>query len=137
MPAATAPVETGQSGEWETMIEAMGLAGATRQLARNCDFLGQEGGVVRLAMDPANEIFATAGQQESLREALARHFGEPVRLQLDLARPERETPADRERRFAAERQRDAEQAIGEDPLVREMEKAFDATVDRDSIRPAD
>ena len=135
--AATAPLETGQSGEWEAMIETMGITGATRQLARNCDFLGCEGGVARLAMDPANEIFATAGQQESLREALARHFGEPVRLQLDLVRPERETPADRERRLAAERQRDAEQAIGEDPLVREMEKALGATVDRDSIRPAD
>lgn len=131
------PEPAGEAGEWEGMIEAMGLSGATRQLARNCDFLGREGGVVRLAMDPANEIFATAGQQESLREALAGHFGEAVRLQLDLKQPERETPADRERRLAAERQRDAEQAIGEDPLVQEMEKTFGATVDRDSIRPAD
>jgi hypothetical protein len=61
----------------------------------------------------------------------------PLRLQLDLTKPAVETPAEREQRAAAERQRQAEHAIEEDPLVREMQKVFDATVDRDSIRPAD
>jgi DNA polymerase-3 subunit gamma/tau len=60
-----------------------------------------------------------------------------MRLQLDLKKPAVETPAEREQRAAAERQRQAEHAIEEDPLVREMQKVFDATVDRDSIRPAD
>jgi hypothetical protein len=40
-------------------------------------------------------------------------------------------------RAAAERQRQAELAIEADPLVRELQKVFDATVDNDSIRPAD
>jgi len=123
--------------DWEQIIGAMGLAGATRQLAKNCHFAGREGGVVRLVMDPAHEILATAGQQECLREALSAHFGGALRLQLDFARPEAETPADRDRRHAEERQRQAEHAIEEDPLVREMERVFDATLDRDSIRPAD
>jgi len=119
------------------MLEGMGLAGATRQLARHCSYLGREAGVVRLVIDPAHEILATSAQQERLREALAEFFGAAVRLQLDFARPQAETPADRERRVAAERQREAESAIEEDPVVREMQKVFDAKVDRDSIRPAD
>jgi DNA polymerase III subunit gamma/tau len=132
-----APTVTSAGDDWERMIEAMRLAGATRQLARHCDYLGREGGVVHLVIDPAHEILATSGQQERLREALAAHFGATVRLQLDFARPKSETPADREHRAAVERQRQAESAIEEDPLVREMQKVFDATVDRDSIRPAD
>jgi DNA polymerase-3 subunit gamma/tau len=123
--------------DWEQMLEGMGLAGATRQLARHCSYLGREAGVVRLVIDPAHEILATNAQQERLREALAQFFGTAVRLQLDFARPQAETPADRERRAAAERQREAESAIEEDPVVREMQKIFDAKVDRDSIRPAD
>jgi DNA polymerase-3 subunit gamma/tau len=93
--------------------------------------------VVRLVIDPAHEILATSAQQERLREALAEHFGTAIRVQLEFARPKAETPAARERREAEERQRRAEGAIQEDPLVREMERVFDATVDRDSIRPAE
>ena len=137
-PAAAQGRKAAPAGEdWEQMIEAMDLAGATRQLARHCHYLGQEGGVVRLVIDPAHEILATSAQQERLREALGRHFGTAVRLQLEFKAPRSETPADRERRAAAERQRQAENAIEADPLVREMQKVFDATVDRDSIRPAD
>jgi DNA polymerase III subunit gamma/tau len=123
--------------EWERMVDRMALAGATRQLARHCSYAGHEAGVVRLVMDRAHEMLATSAQQDRLRDALAKLLGEPVRLQLDFDRPQAETPADRDRRLAAERQRQAEHAIDEDPLVREMQKVFDATVDRDSIRPAD
>lgn len=135
--APRSPAAPPGDDDWERMIESMDLAGATRQLARHCEYLGREAGVVRLVIDPAHEILATSAQQERLRDALAAHFGAAVRLQLDFVRPRSETPADRERRAAAERQRRAESAIEEDPLVREMQKVFDATVDRDSIRPAD
>ena len=137
-PASPPPAATrAGADEWETLVERMGLSGATRQLARHCSYLGHEGGVVRLVIDPAHDILATPAQQERLRDALAGHFSKAVRLQLEFARPKAETPAARERREAEERQRRAEGAIQEDPLVREMERVFDATVDRDSIRPAE
>jgi DNA polymerase III subunit gamma/tau len=149
-PAAASPVDTPRrtapaasaardavTDDWEQLVEQMGLAGATRQLARNCSYLGRSGGIVRLAIDPANEVLATSAQQERLREALAAHLGEAVRLQLEFSKPAVETPAERDRRAAAERQQQAEHAIEDDPLVREIQKVFDATVDRDSIRPAD
>jgi len=136
-PAPEAAAPAAAPDEWEQMVEQMRLSGATRQLARHCSYLGRTAGVVRLVMDPAHEILATSAQQERLQGALAKHFGEPVRLQLQLKKPTVETPAEREQRAAAERQRQAEHAIEEDPLVREMQKVFDATVDRGSIRPAD
>jgi len=136
-PAKAAAPAAGSPDGWEQMVDAMGVAGVTRQLARHCAYLGREGAVVRLVLDPAHEFLATNAQQERLREALSAHFGTSVRLQLDFARPQEETPADRERRAAEQRQQAAEEAIQEDPLVREMQKVFDATVDRDSIRPAD
>jgi DNA polymerase III subunit gamma/tau len=135
--AQPAPATAAPAGEWEQLIEELKLGGATRQLARHCSLLGRKGGVVRLVIDPAHEILATSAQQERLREALAAHFGVALKLQLEFAVPAAETPADREARAAAERQREAEHAIEADPLVLEMQKVFDATVDRDSIRPAD
>jgi DNA polymerase-3 subunit gamma/tau len=134
-PAAAAAAREGES--WEDMIERMKLAGATRQLARHCSLVGREGSLVRLEIDRAHEILATPAQQERLREALASYFRAELRLQLDFSRPGDETPAERERRAAIERQRGAEAAIATDPLVKELEKVFDATVDDDSIRPAE
>ena len=135
---APAPLDTA-AGEasWEEMIDRMGLAGATRQLARHCSLVGREDGLVRLEIDQVHEILATTSQQERLREALAGYFGTELRLQLDFSRPGEETPADRDRRRAAERQREAEQAIASDPLLKELEKVFDAAVDGESVRPAD
>jgi DNA polymerase III subunit gamma/tau len=135
--APVAPAPAPGSDDWETMVEKMGLGGVTRQLARHCSLVSRDSSVVRLVIDPAHEFLATPAQQERLREGLSEYLGAAVRLQLDFAKPSEETPADRERRAAAERQRRAEDAIQEDPLVREMQKVFDATVDRDSIRPAD
>jgi DNA polymerase-3 subunit gamma/tau len=137
-PAPEEPAAGPREGEsWEDMIARMGLGGATRQLARHCSLVGREGSLVRLEIDRAHEILATPAQQERLREALAGYFRTELRLQLDFSRPGDETPAERERREAVERQRGAEAAIATDPLVKELEKVFDATVDGDSIRPAD
>jgi DNA polymerase-3 subunit gamma/tau len=132
--SAAAPRE-GES--WEDMIERMGLGGATRQLARHCSLVARDGSLVRLEIDRAHEILATPAQQERLRAALAGYFRTELRLQLEISRPGEETPAERERREALERQRGAEAAIATDPLVKELEKVFDATVDEESIRPAD
>jgi DNA polymerase III subunit gamma/tau len=138
-PAAPAPPVTKAGAEegWESIVEQLGLAGATRQLARHCSLAGRDGTLVRLLLDPAHETLATSAQQERLRTALEAHFGAPLRIQIDYCRPQAETPAARELRAAAERQRQAELAIEADPLVRELQKVFDATVDNDSIRPAD
>jgi DNA polymerase-3 subunit gamma/tau len=100
-PASPAARPEAGADDWEQVVERMGLSGATRQLARHCSFAGHSGGVVRLLMDPAHEILATSAQQERLREALASHFGEAVRLQLEFSKPTAETPAERERRAAA------------------------------------
>jgi DNA polymerase III subunit gamma/tau len=136
-PAESTPARSDRPDDWEAMIDRMDLAGATRQLARHCGYLGRDGGLVKLRLDPVHEVLATSAQQERLRAALELLFGEPVRLQIDWGRPPAETPAERERRAAEERQQQAEVAIDQDPVVRELQQVFDAKVDRDSIRPAD
>jgi DNA polymerase-3 subunit gamma/tau len=136
-PAGQSAAAPSEGESWEDMIERMGLGGATRQLARHCSLVGRDGSLVRLEIDRAHEILATPAQQERLRAALAGYFRTELRLQLEFSRPGEETPAERERREALERQRGAEAAIATDPLVKELEKVFDATVDEESIRPAD
>jgi DNA polymerase-3 subunit gamma/tau len=88
-------------------------------------------------IDPRFEYLATRAQQDRLRDALKPALGASLRLQVDPGKPAGETAADKAARAQMERQAEAENAIGGDPFVREMQKVFDATVDPDSIRPVD
>ncbi len=60
-----------------------------------------------------------------------------VRVELSVARPETETPARREARQRADRQREAEQAMTEDPMVQTLQDTFDARLVPNSIKPVD
>ena len=84
---------------WAQIVSQLELAGAARQLANHCAFIGRHGAVVRLALDPRNQLVRTAAQEEKLAQALSRYFGEPVRLEFQQAVAQgAETPAQAQRR---------------------------------------
>ena len=47
---------------------------------------------MRLALDPRNQLVRTPAQEEKLAQALARYFGEPVRLEFQTCRREARDP---------------------------------------------
>ncbi|MOA49835.1 DNA polymerase III subunits gamma and tau [compost metagenome] len=56
-------------------------------------------------------------------------------MQIDIVRPEQETPAQAAARQRAERQREAEASIHADPLVRQMMDQFAAVIRGGTIEP--
>ena len=100
-------------------------------------FIGRQGAVVRLALDPRNQLVRTAAQEEKLAQALSRYFGETVRLEFaggDAGR--RDAGAS-----AASARSDSELAAGArrpsrtDPAVQGLRERFGATLLPDSVRP--
>src|SRR6185437_1153831 len=91
-PAAAVATPAGTE-DWGAIISAMELQGAARQLATHCVLVGREGAVVRLALDPRSKFMRTPAVEEKLAQALARHYGEPVRLEFTTAISLAETPA--------------------------------------------
>jgi DNA polymerase-3 subunit gamma/tau len=116
------------------MVTEMGLSGAVRSLALNCQFLGRREGVVRLALDPRFQAARTPGLEAKLQQALAGLLGGPVRLEFatDSAT---ETPAQIQEREGRAALVAARQAFGEDPTVKALQERFGATVLPDTIRP--
>jgi DNA polymerase III subunit gamma/tau len=128
------PVSTAEPGDWTAMVGEMGLSGAVRSLALNCQFMGRRDGAVRLALDPRFQASRTPGVEAKLQQALATYFGGPVRMEF-VADAQAETPAqiqDREGRAALAA---AQQAFGEDPTVKALQERFGATLLPDTIRP--
>jgi DNA polymerase III subunit gamma/tau len=130
-----APGAAAAPGSWAAIVGALELAGAARQLASHCVLLGRQGAVVRLALDPRHQPVRTPLQEEKLAQALARYYGEPVRLEFVSAAPEAETPAQAQQRLSQQELASARRAFEADPGVQGLRERFGATVLPNTVRP--
>jgi len=137
-PAGASPadaVSAADSGPWATIVSALELSGAARQLASHCVFVGRQGAVVRLGVDARNQPVRTPAQEEKLAQALSRYYGEPVRLEFQVGGALAETPALLARRVSEQELAAARRAFEADPGVQGLRERFGATVLTDSVRP--
>ncbi|TLY80724.1 MAG: DNA polymerase III subunit gamma/tau [Gammaproteobacteria bacterium] len=123
------------AGSWASLVSQLELSGLARQLASNCVFIGRQGAVVRLALDPRNKLVRTAAQEDKLAQALSRHFGESVRLEFETAAPGVETPAQVEQRATQQELDSARRALEADPGVQGLRERFGATLLPETVRP--
>ncbi len=135
-PARATVVDDG-SCDWLTLVEQLPLKGVLRELAMNCACRERDGDRWLLVIDPAHEQLLNAERQKRLAQCLGEQLGRQVRLQIEVQGVEAVTPAQQKRRQADERQARAVAAIERDPNVEAIQKAFDATLHRESIRPLD
>ncbi|HEX8757854.1 MAG TPA: DNA polymerase III subunit gamma/tau [Steroidobacteraceae bacterium] len=126
-----------QSGaeDWVGILAALELQGAARQLAAHCVLLGREGAVVRLALDPRSKFMRTLAVEERLAQALAKYYGQPVRLEFSVVAPQAETPAQAGQRASQEEAESARRAFESDPGVQGFRERFGATSLPETIRP--
>jgi DNA polymerase III subunit gamma/tau len=125
----------GGAEDWAAIIAATELQGAARQLAAHCVLVGREGAVVRLALDPRSKFMRTAAVEEKLAQALAKYYGEPVRLEFSAVLPQAETPAQAGQRVSQEEAESARRSFEADPGVQGFRDRFGATMLPDTIRP--
>jgi DNA polymerase III subunit gamma/tau len=121
--------------DWTGMVAALELTGLARQLAAHCALVGRDGARIRLALDPRNQHVRTAAAVERLAQALCRHLGETVRVEVEVGEPPAETPARAEERQAREHLVAARESLEADPTVRALKEKFGATLRADTVRP--
>jgi DNA polymerase-3 subunit gamma/tau len=128
---------TGLAAEWLELFPKLGLSGMTGNIGANCTLIAVEGDSWLLHLDPAHGALFNLTQQRRVNDALNQFLGRELKLQIELAKPEQETPAQAAARKRAGRQRAAEAAIHNDPLIQQMIQQFAAVVRADSIEPID
>jgi len=127
---------SGAAGGWAAIVAQLELTGAARQLASHCVFLGRQGAVVRLGLDPRHQLVRTGGTEEKLVQALSRHFGSTVRLEFQSgAAGGAETPAQSQRRAGDAELTAARRAFDEDAGVKGLRERFGAAVLPETVRP--
>jgi len=136
-PAPKAAPKPIASDDWPGILAAMELSGMPRQLADNCVLLGRDGTTLRLALDPRRTALQTRAIEDKLAQALSRHFGSPVRLEIEARGSEAETPARAIERQQAERRAQARAVFEADATVDAFKQRFGASVVAESVRPSD
>ena len=138
-PAGGAPAGgagTEGAGTWAEIVAQLELSGAARQLASHCVFIGRQGALVRLGLDPRHQLVRTTATEEKLAQALGRYFGASVRLEFQApGAPGAETPAQSQRRASEAELAAARRAFEEDAGVKGLRERFGATVLPETVRP--
>ncbi len=124
-----APVFT---GEWPALAAGLPARGLAQQLAFQSELTEVAGRALHLRV-PLRQL-ADAATTDKLRQTLTEHFGAEVQLHVELGQVGT-TAASLAAQAAAARQSAAEQAIADDPLVRELIDEFDAQILPGSVRP--
>jgi DNA polymerase III subunit gamma/tau len=127
--------DTLKSEDWQKIIDEMALAGMVKEFAGHCSLKEHTENLVHLILTPSQEHLLKTTQKDKLQEAIKTRFGAQVKLKINVEKTEEETPAQQRVRLEKESQLAAEQAILNDPNIQAMEKMFDATIDKESIRP--
>jgi DNA polymerase-3 subunit gamma/tau len=123
------------SNAWQDIIDEMALAGLVKELAGHCVLKLHTADKVHLALAPEQEHLLNKNQQDRLQKAIQTRFGDNVKVIVSVEDPEAETPAQAKARIEREKQEAAIKAMEDDPNVKAIVEAFDATLDKDSVRP--
>ncbi len=134
--AARAVVLTSHA-DWLQLVDRLELGGIASQIAHHCDLKGWADGRLSLGLDPAAEHLRSPGAESRLHAALEKTMGTAVKLDIQVARPQRETLAQRRERETGERRQAAVSAMEEDPIARAMQDELDASWIAGSIEPTD
>jgi len=134
---APAQIELSQLApeNWSQTVKSLGLAGMPLQLADNCAFGGVVDNVVTLQLETSSEHLNTPRFAQRLQTALGAYTGKDVKLRIDMAETELNTPARQQVQRKNEALQDAKQSIENDPLLQQLVAEVDGVVDPNSIKP--
>jgi DNA polymerase III subunit gamma/tau len=136
--ASAAAPQLPVDASWEARAAALQVDGFARQLVRHCAWVGYSDGVLRLSVDARARHLLSEDRRAAIESALALQFGAPLTLCIDIAdEAASATPAQLAQQREIDRQRDAEQNMLADPVVRAFQEQFGARVRAGSIHPLD
>ncbi len=137
VPPALVPIAAlDWEGNWPALAAALPVRGVAQQLAQQSELLTAEqgNGGLQLHFRLAMETLLSAGSVDKLSVALGEHFGQTVRISTEIG-PVSHTAHAQANADRAERQREAEQLMQNDPFVKTMMREFDAVIVAGSIKP--
>ena len=105
-------------GDWPGLVESLAITGFAKQLAAQSELRNYANGSFELSVPSA--ALASAANQDKLRDALSRHFGQPMRLSVAVGQTGGNTVASIQRRADDAKYQAVEAGFRADPFVKEL-----------------
>ncbi|KRW82553.1 DNA polymerase III subunit gamma/tau [Marinobacter sp. P4B1] len=121
---------------WERDYRQLEITGMPGNLA-SYSAMAMDGQTVVLTLDEGHARLLNARHEEKIVAALRSYFGDATQLKIEQGIPGPHTPAAFEERQRVARQKAAEAAIRQDPVVHSIVERFEGRVVEESIRPAE
>jgi DNA polymerase-3 subunit gamma/tau len=124
-------------GDWAGLVERLQLTGLARMAARYAEFVAYKNNHLELVVPESQKMYAEKTYVDKLKADLAAHFGAGFRLTVRVGPTAGKSLAATKSREDEQRQANANEAIEEDPFVRELVRDLGAEVISTSIRPSE
>jgi len=122
---------------WSETVAQLELSGMARELLQHTVQKELTTDRITLVIEPGYANLISKEREQMVRDALSKHYGRVLTLQIETGRPDAETPAREKQRIQTELQQQATEVILNDPHVRALQETFGAKVNTASIRPKD
>ncbi|MBK1695020.1 DNA polymerase III subunit gamma/tau [Chromatium weissei] len=124
-PPVSSPVTRLESAEdWQQLVMRLPLKGMAQQIAHHCGFISWANGQLTLGLESG--FFRMPSSEMQLQDAVAQILGTPVKLVLQNAQAQHDSPAQRQLREADLRQQHAVEVMNNDSVAQQLRETFDA-----------
>ena len=123
------------ANNWPTLIETAGLRGPAGQLAQHAAMLGLDGDILRLALKAAHQHLNSPTLVTLIEQKLSAALGTTIKVRIERAGDNIETPADQSARAKSVQQQAAETGMNADPVVQALMQSLGARIVPNSIKP--
>ncbi len=115
--------------EWASILPTLGLSGMGLALASNCTMESIIDNKIKLLLAANHQPMLNAKLKERLNEALNKHFGKEMQLEIEISAADLATPVKQQQQQTAKRLETATQSLLQDPKVKQLIEMYDATVE--------
>ena len=134
--AASLPAVSLTADQWPTVSRRLTASGLAKQFVQQAQLLSCEdaGRSVNCRFRVSIPALTEPSVVVKAQDALAKHFGKPCRIEVELGEADRPTAASEDADAAAQAQAEAERLIQSDPLVQTILSDFGGKIVPGSIR---
>ena len=134
--AASLPAVSLTADQWSTVSRRLTASGLAKQFVQQAQLLSCEdaGRLVNCRFRVSIPALTEASVVVKAQDALAKHFGKPCRIEIELGEADRPTAASEDADAVAQAQAEAERLIQSDPLVQTILSDFGGKIVPGSIR---
>ena len=122
---------------WDDLFQQLSVEGILRNTLLNCDCQGYNDNQLNFILDEGQSALYDPSQQSQLSDLLEIYFQQSVQVSIIVGTPVNNTPAKLAEIRKQLRQQEAEKAIINDPLVKQFQQVYGATIVEGSIEPID